>query len=665
MGRIRKGLWAAFVLGTLAFVASDPRTTAAAQTLIRGSQIMAGTVTATQLATAVTSLLLPSSTTKGNVVAASGSAWTALAVGTDGQALVADSTQTLGVKWGTVSGGGGGSSSGINGGLVLLDQQVASSSASLNFTTRTVGSYSGAIFQSDFDEYVVEFINIQPATNAVGLQVRMSTNGGSSWASGASDYRWSFMAYGSGGPGNTNSTGATSVSLIGFANISNNALNTTSGYIRVFNPLSTTSYKMLQSHQAYWDSTPTLVTGEVVGAYQSATAVNAIQLFASSGNIASGAARIYGVDKTGAGGNGAGAGGLVLVEQHAASSSATLDFTQVSSTYDQYVFEMVDVIPATAGVDQYMRFSTDGGATYDSTSKYASTIWAYNGGGGTAATGSTIASPAGQFAMRQSAEVGNGATYGISGRVSLYAPASTATYKRFIGDYGYMTNSTDQAMVRSGGVYMNTAAVNAVRFLMSSGNITSGTIRMYGVSKATGAGAAAAGKVLLEQHAASASATLDFTTCLSSAYDDYEFAFVNVVPATNTTSVAMRLSTDGGATFDTGSNYRHGFSFSSSANTGGTSGSNSETLMTFMGTISNVAADGGGNGYLRLFNPGSATMVRHMEYGSAFKSSDGNFYQIHGGGEWVNTTTAANAARFLMSSGNIASGTIRCYGIAK
>lgn len=42
-------------------------------------------------------------TTKGDVMAYTGSAWARLAVGSDGQFLVSDSTQTVGVKWSTVS----------------------------------------------------------------------------------------------------------------------------------------------------------------------------------------------------------------------------------------------------------------------------------------------------------------------------------------------------------------------------------------------------------------------------------------------------------------------------------------------------------------------------------------------------------------------------------
>jgi len=47
-------------------------------------------------------------TTKGNLIVASGATWAALGIGTDGQVLTADSAEATGVKWASGGGGGGG-----------------------------------------------------------------------------------------------------------------------------------------------------------------------------------------------------------------------------------------------------------------------------------------------------------------------------------------------------------------------------------------------------------------------------------------------------------------------------------------------------------------------------------------------------------------------------
>src|SRR5665647_2787882 len=64
---------------------------------------------------------------------------------------------------------------------------------------------------------------------------------------------------------------------------------------------------------------------------------------------------------------------------------------------------------------------------------------------------------------------------------------------------------------------------------------------------------AAVALVLLEQHTASNTASLDFTACITSAYDEYLIEFVNVVPATSN-NMANLLCGVGGS-YDTGSNY--------------------------------------------------------------------------------------------------------------
>jgi hypothetical protein len=46
--------------------------------------------------------------TKGNLISTNGTSWSNLGVGADASCLIADSAQTLGIKWGSCSGGGGG-----------------------------------------------------------------------------------------------------------------------------------------------------------------------------------------------------------------------------------------------------------------------------------------------------------------------------------------------------------------------------------------------------------------------------------------------------------------------------------------------------------------------------------------------------------------------------
>ena len=84
----------------------------------------------------------------------------------------------------------------------------------------------------------------------------------------------------------------------------------------------------------------------------------------------------------------------------------------------------------------------------------------------------------------------------------------------------------------------------------------------------------------------------------------------------------------------------------------------------FQSLTSNI---GNGNdescsGYLQLFNPSSTTYVKHFisitnDYNLS-NISVNNYIAGYG-----NTTSAINAVRFQMSSGNIDDGTILMYGI--
>jgi hypothetical protein len=179
------------------------------------------------------------------------------------------------------SGGGGG------GGWVLLEQHTASASASLDFTT---------CISSTYDEYRIEIVGLVPATASTNLLFRVSTDGGSTYVS-SSDYAYAAWAYGPGGSGQFSSTSATSIAIVGFANLSNTSTKPETATLTLHDPESTSVHKTLSGIVSFWDTTPNLATVMLAGAYKATTAVNAFQFFYSSGNIASGTIRVYGLEK--------------------------------------------------------------------------------------------------------------------------------------------------------------------------------------------------------------------------------------------------------------------------------------------------------------------------------------------------------------------------------
>jgi hypothetical protein len=177
----------------------------------------------------------------------------------------------------------------------------------------------------------------------------------------------------------------------------------------------------------------------------------------------------------------------------------------------------------------------------------------------------------------------------------------------------------------------------------------------------------AAGLNLIEQHTASSSASLDFTTCFTSTYDEYQIEMVNLVPATDNVNAIMRFSTDGGSSYDSGNNYQtaaYRFVFNSAGAGGGTA-------------QSSLGIDGGGGvdaldnstsyglvGSYKVYSPLSASLYKRV-IGQVSMQTNGNSLMsaVYVGS--YESATAVNAFRVLMSSGNIASGTVRCYGVAK
>lgn len=182
------------------------------------------------------------------------------------------------------------------------------------------------------------------------------------------------------------------------------------------------------------------------------------------------------------------------------------------------------------------------------------------------------------------------------------------------------------------------------------------------------ASAGAAGAlVFLEAKTASASASLDFTTFISSTYDTYVIEGTELVLATNTAHLHLEMGTGAGPTWDTGNTYEWSREALTTGGTGsGTIDFASTGLCRVFATAANAAGYGFGSFSLKAKGLQS-TALRKTVYGTVYYVTSTGPAAVIGtfGMQWTTTATAVTGLRFIASAGNITSGIIRIYGVAK
>jgi len=174
--------------------------------------------------------------------------------------------------------------------------------------------------------------------------------------------------------------------------------------------------------------------------------------------------------------------------------------------------------------------------------------------------------------------------------------------------------------------------------------------------------------ILLSTQTASASASISFTSGIDSTYDSYVFKFINIHGQNDITDFTFNFSTDSGSNYnvtktttwfnayhdepDTHTSLGYDGSFDMAQGTG------FATFETGQGNDNDQSM----SGYFYLFNPSSTTFVKHFiaQSNSALFHNYTRTAFLAGYG---NTTSAINAIRFQMSSGNIDDGIIKMYGV--
>ena len=178
------------------------------------------------------------------------------------------------------------------------------------------------------------------------------------------------------------------------------------------------------------------------------------------------------------------AGAMTLISTTTASSDSTVNITSgIDDTYPIYLFKFINIHPSANGEKFQVNFR-DGGSAYDAT-KTTTAFEAYHKEDGsqtalTYQTGNDLAQST--SAQHISDGLGNENDESCSGKIFLFNPSSTTFVKHFLIE-AQMYNGGDFSVHDFIAGYCNTtAAIDGVQFSMSSGNIDSGTIKMYGVT---------------------------------------------------------------------------------------------------------------------------------------------------------------------------------------
>ena len=196
---------------------------------------------------------------------------------------------------------------------------------------------------------------------------------------------------------------------------------------------------------------------------------------------------------------------------------------------------------------------------------------------------------------------------------------------------------------------------NAVKNVTAFGSLTSGSM------------------VFIKKLTASSSSTLSFvdgssSVVLDNTYKEYIFTFNNIHPATDSADIMINFSTDGGSNYNVAKTSTHFRAYHDEAGSATSLAyDNSNDMEQGTGNLNILLNIGNGNdecgsGYLHLFDPSSTTFVKHFIANmNRYDGADYTVNQYTAG--YANTTSAIDAVKFQMDTGNMDAGDICLYGI--
>ena len=180
-------------------------------------------------------------------------------------------------------------------------------------------------------------------------------------------------------------------------------------------------------------------------------------------------------------------GAMTHIKTITASSSGTIQFQDGSSgvtldnTYKEYVFKIYNMNPATDNHIFEFQANASGGSGYNET--ITSTTWrAYHSESGSSTLEYVANDDLAQGTDHQhhANGVGNGSDEGLNGELRLFDPSNTV--KNFIARCTFYEAGDMNVDFFTAGYINTTSAIDEIQFKMASGNIDSGTFKLYGIS---------------------------------------------------------------------------------------------------------------------------------------------------------------------------------------
>jgi len=186
----------------------------------------------------------------------------------------------------------------------------------------------------------------------------------------------------------------------------------------------------------------------------------------------------------------AGGGAWTFIKKLTASSSATLSFVDGSadvvldSTYAEYIFYFVDIHPSANGEYFQWQANAAAGSGYNETITSTSFAAVHYENDSAASVAYQTGDDQAQGTSYQTITEGLGGTgndESVSGYLYLFAPSSTTFVKHFMSRTSSYRHSDASNDMYNAGYINTTSAIDDIQFKMSSGNIDSGKIKMFGI----------------------------------------------------------------------------------------------------------------------------------------------------------------------------------------